>query len=266
MKKTPETGILQLVIVTGVASVAGQLLIIREFLSRFEGNEFVIALILFSWLVLGGAGTWAAHAAERRLLSPGLTRLAVLSMILAALGPLTLLAARTARDVVFVHGSAAGFYATFGYIFAILAPYCLLLGFLLPYSLFCARISNPGFSGTRVYIADNIGDVCGGALFSFLLVLIATPLEAMFAINAILVASAVIMLPGNKRLQARILGSAAVVLAVIITALFLEKASLKLQGGELVHYEDSRYGRVEIFNAPCRPSVDSGGPGGYENH
>ncbi|MCF8094667.1 MAG: hypothetical protein K9J79_04830, partial [Desulfobacteraceae bacterium] len=250
MKKKPDSArLLQLVIVTGIASVAGQLLIIREFLAQFEGNEFVIALIMFSWLVFGGAGTWAAHAAERRFFPPNRFRLALLSMLLAALAPLTLLAARTARDILFVHGSAAGFYATFGYILCIIAPYCLLLGFLLPYSLFCGRMLDPEFSGTKVYIADNIGDVCGGAFFSFVLVFIATPLQAMFIINAILVVSAFILLFPDKRLYGRILTSAAIALAVLTAALGLEKVSLQQHAGNLMHYEESRYGRIEIYES-----------------
>jgi len=40
------------VIATGISSVVTQLLIIREFLAQFQGNEFVIALILFNWLIL----------------------------------------------------------------------------------------------------------------------------------------------------------------------------------------------------------------------
>ncbi|MCF8110672.1 MAG: hypothetical protein K9J85_04205 [Desulfobacteraceae bacterium] len=247
MKKTPETGIIQLVVATGIASVACQLLIIREFLSGFEGNEFVIALIMFSWLVLGGTGTWAAHVAEQRFSPSGLSRLALLSMILAALAPLTLLAARTARDFAFVHGSAAGFYTTFAYIFCIVAPYCLLLGFLLPYSLFCARHLDPQFSGTRVYIADNIGDVCGGAVFSFILVFVATPLQSMLIVNSLLVASALFLLSGSELLRAKILIPAAVAFTVLIAAPGVEKISLHQHPGNLVHYEESRYGRIEIF-------------------
>ena len=43
-----------LVVATGVASVVAQLTIIREYLAAFQGNEFVIALILFGWLAWGG--------------------------------------------------------------------------------------------------------------------------------------------------------------------------------------------------------------------
>jgi len=49
------------VIATGISSVVTQLLTIREFLTQFKGNEIVIALILFNWLILGGIGTLLAE-------------------------------------------------------------------------------------------------------------------------------------------------------------------------------------------------------------
>ena len=61
MKKKSERAITRVVIATGISSVVTQLLIIREFLSQFKGNEFVIALILFNWLFLGGLGTMLAR-------------------------------------------------------------------------------------------------------------------------------------------------------------------------------------------------------------
>ena len=50
-----------MVIATGISSVVTQLLTIREFLTQFQGNEIVIALIFFNWLILGGIGTLMAR-------------------------------------------------------------------------------------------------------------------------------------------------------------------------------------------------------------
>ena len=74
-----------MVIATGISSVVTQLLIIREFLSQFQGNEFVIALILFNWLTLGGIGTLSTQWVNQRLLQVSANRLGWLSLILAGL-------------------------------------------------------------------------------------------------------------------------------------------------------------------------------------
>ncbi|MGM0451618.1 MAG: hypothetical protein ACQERN_00450 [Thermodesulfobacteriota bacterium] len=244
--KSTDRRIVRLVIATGIASVVTQLQIIREFLTQFQGNEFVIALILFSWLVLGGIGTWAAYLCRYRWLAPTPGRLASAALLLAGLGPVMLMAARELRSVLFLAGSAVGFYATFAYTFAIIAPYCLLLGFLLPYSLFCAQRFFPAFSGTRIYIADNFGDIGGGALFSFVLVFFATPLQALFLANLPLVLAAWMLLPKAAGYRMLSVSGVLVCLLVFIGAMGLEIPSLQPKTGQLRHYEESRYGRIEV--------------------
>ena len=61
MKNKTKRAVSQVVIATGISAVVAQLLIIREFLTRFMGNEFVISLILFNWLFLGAAGALFAR-------------------------------------------------------------------------------------------------------------------------------------------------------------------------------------------------------------
>ena len=73
-----------------------------------------------------------------------------------------------------------GFYPTWLFSFLTIAPYCLLLGFVLPYSLFVLRTDTADYPAARIYITDNIGDISGGALFSFVLVFWVSPLTALF--------------------------------------------------------------------------------------
>ena len=159
-----------MVLTTGIASVVTQLLTIREFLTQFQGNEIVIALILFCWLIWGGIGTRLARLISKRIDSVSSSNLAWLSMLLAAIAPVQILAIRLLRDQIFTQGASVGFYATFGFIFVLIFPYSILIGFALPYSLFVLRRISAGFPGARIYILDNLGDVLGGILFSFGLV------------------------------------------------------------------------------------------------
>ena len=179
MKKNDDRAIIRVVIATGISSVVTQLLIIREFLTQFQGNELVIALILFNWLILGGMGTLLARVVTRRFQPATATRLAWMSLVLGGLAVLQILAIRQLRDIIFIHGSSVGFYPTWLFTFLAIAPYCLLLGFVLPYSLFVLRAASAQYPGARIYITDNIGDISGGALFSFALVYLVSPLQAM---------------------------------------------------------------------------------------
>ena len=106
MKRKNERAITRVVIATGISSVVTQLLIIREFLAQFQGNEFIIALILFNWLVLGGIGTILARWATRNSRKATANRLGWLSLILAAMPAVQILIIRQFRDVFFMHGSS----------------------------------------------------------------------------------------------------------------------------------------------------------------
>jgi spermidine synthase len=234
-----------LLVATGIASVVAQLLLIREFLALFRGNEYIIALLLFNWLILGGIGTRLARLVAGRTASRA--NLAWISLALAVLGIVQIPAIRQLRDLVFIHGSSVGFYPTFLFILVGMAPYCLLVGFALPYCLFVLRSETPGYSGVKVYMADNLGDVSGGALFSFFLVWLVTPLQALFLAGLPLVVCAVLLfLPGApNRLRWLIAGG--LVLVTMAGVLGLERASLLRPAGELVHYQESRYGRLEVY-------------------
>jgi len=235
------------IIATGISSVVTQLLIIREFLAQFQGNEFIIALILFNWLVLGGIGTILARWVIRDLWVATANRLGWLSLILAGMPAVQILAIRFLRDVFFIHGSSVGFYPTLSYSFLIMAPYCLMIGFVLPYSLFVIRAEKPDYPGARIYIIDNLGDVSGGALFSFALVFLVTPLKAVFLANLPLLLTACLLLSRNFfRSRIAIYLGTGMTFIVLIAGIFLEPSSLFPPEGKLVYYEESRYGRIEV--------------------
>jgi spermidine synthase len=245
LKSTNEQRIIAVVITTGIASVVTQLVLIREFLSQFQGNEIVIALILFSWLTLGGLGALLSRPAAGSRLAT-LQALYWLSLALVLFSTLTLLAARLLRDLVFTRGASVGFYQTFVYILSVTAPYSLLIGFLLPLSLFVLSSQRPEYPGALVYIWDNIGNVGGAVLFSFLIVFWMTPVQAIVGAHLPLLTAALFLQPSGFRPgPARMLAVAAVFLT-LAAAIAAEKATLVPFRGELTHYRETRYGRITV--------------------
>lgn len=259
MKKKTERAVTRVVIATGISSVVTQLLIIREFLAQFLGNEFIIALILFNWLFLGGLGTILAHWITQRFWRPTINRLGWLSLLLAGLPAVQILAIRELRDVFFIHGTSVGFYPTLAYTFFTLAPYCLVLGFVLPYSLFVIRTESPDFTGTRIYITDNLGDVSGGALFSFALVYMVTPLQAALLANLPLLAATYLLFGLSSRRRILAISGTGITLAIILYCVFAEPSSLAPAQGKLVHYRESRYGRIEVHQDQEQSTLFIGG-------
>ncbi|MBI9083813.1 MAG: hypothetical protein JEZ11_09460 [Desulfobacterales bacterium] len=246
MKKGTESAVVRVVVATGVASVATQLVTIREYLAQFQGNEFVIALILFNWLILGGFGTLAARGAMGLKMPASASCLGWISMALAAFPAIQIHAIRGLRDTVFVLGSSVGFYQTLGFTFLTLAPYGLMVGFVLPYSLFVLRKRHPTFSGARIYIADNLGDAAGGALFAFVLVHLVTPLQAVSVAGLPLIAAALGLFHRQGRMGAGAVIGALAAVGVLAAGIGFESASLAPASGVLAHYRESRHGRLVI--------------------
>src|ERR1017187_4249357 len=152
----------------GISSVMTQLALMRELLCAFAGNEMVLGIALGLWMLLTGLGTSLGRTADK-LRNP----LAVLftAQIFIALIPLAqVFAVRALRNVVFVRGAEVGVMGTVLSAAVLLLPFCLVAGYTL--TLACSILNRCGDASAagRVYVADSLGSVAGGALFSFVLV------------------------------------------------------------------------------------------------
>ncbi len=231
------------VIGAGLSTVPAQLLTVREFLDQFHGNEITISLVLCCWLLLTGAGSLAASLVKR----PGLGLYGSLCLLLAVWPLLQLTGIRWVRELAFTHGSSPGFYGIFVYVLATTAPYCLLAGFILPCALSAVRSLGSSLSSGGLYITDSIGDIAGGAAFSFFLVYWLRPFQAVVVTSAVLLAASLALLAAARK---GILLAAGAVLGVALvffgTQRGFELETLEWRYGEIVRYAESPYGRVVV--------------------
>jgi len=152
----------------GVSCVMTQLALMRELLGAFSGNEMVLGVVLGLWLLLMGIGAWLGRTSDR--VRGQLSVLAVVQILVAILPVGQIFVLRALRNVVFIRGAEVGVTETVGAAFVLLLPYCLVAGYGL--TLACsilAREEGPTGIG-HAYIADSIGSIVGGVLFSFVLV------------------------------------------------------------------------------------------------
>ena len=151
------------------------------------------------------------------------------------------------RELFFTHGVSPGFYPILIYISVTIAPYCLLTGFILPYTQKLFHGFDVPFESGELYITDSAGDILGGVLFSFLLVYWFKP----FAVIA-LTASFLVLLTCLMMGEFRKWGFLAAVLPIValfyITALLpsVEIRSLEAQYGNIMKYVESRFGRIVV--------------------
>ncbi len=246
------------IIGTGVSSIAVQLVTIREFLSQFHGNEVTISLVLFSWLLLTGLGSLVAKPVKRSSLT-----LFALTTTLMAIWPLIqIILIRELRESIFIHGVSPGFHQIFFYIMATTAPYCLMVGFILPYSLKVLQDNDYPFTSGGLYLTDNIGDICGGILFSFILVYWVKPFKTIAVTSGLMIIVGLMLLFSARRYFVLI----PAVLSVFLFYMFslnshFETSSLSKQYGQIVHYVESPYGRIVITKeGPQHTFWESGTP------
>ncbi|MFC1579813.1 spermidine synthase [Thermodesulfobacteriota bacterium] len=228
---------------TGISSIAVQLVTIREFLSQFHGNEITIALVLFCWLLITGLGSLCARPIKKG----SLILFALLSLVTALFPFVQILLIRGFRDAIFIHGAAPGFYQILGYIAATTTFYCLLVGFLLPYTLKVLESCDYPFTSGQLYITDSIGDISGAVLFSFFLVYWLKPFKAVAFSSAFLILVALLLLLKTRKKFLLLPAILAVVLfcAFAMNSRF-EISTLQGQYGEIMKYVESPYGRIVI--------------------
>lgn len=152
----------------GVSSIVTQLTLMRELLSVFSGNEMVFGVILGNWLLLTGIGSYLGKGAPR--LKDPVVALILAEILIAILPVAYVFLVRVLRNVIFVRGAVVGVAETVVSCLVLLAPYCLIAGYLLTLACCVLASKDEPRSIGQVYFMDNIGDIAGGLLFSFVLI------------------------------------------------------------------------------------------------
>lgn len=161
------------VLMLGVVSQIGQVLLLRDLLMVFHGNELAIGIILSAWLAWVGAGSrlgaFAIERLERPLLLLVLSALAMLPAL-----PGTLLLIRSLRGFFDVlPGAHLSLLEMVLSSFLVVAPVCLLLGAQF---VFLSRAwreedhAEDASGAGKTYVGEALGSMMGGILFTFLLV------------------------------------------------------------------------------------------------
>ncbi len=242
----------------GISSVTTQILTIREFLSQFHGNEITISLVIFCWLTLTGMGTLGAKCFRKASL--GLYLLLALGI---ALWPLFQIAGiRVFREMFFTHGVSPGFYPILFYITLTIAPYCIVTGFILPYTQKLFHSFHIPFESGELYISDSAGDILGGILFSFFLVYWFKPF-AIIALTASFLILATLLLSGVYG-KWRFLAFGTPVAALFFALAFapsMERHTLSAQYGNIKDHVESPFGRIVVSKeGPQYTFWESGAP------
>jgi len=251
-------------LVTGFSGMVIQLLLLRELLVVFHGNELAIGIILANWFVVEAFGAFfigkRIEQARRKI-----RWFVAVSLLFVLSAPLALYLARIVRDIVGVMpGAGIGVFPVFYSSFLILFLPSLLHGALFVFTCkLCAQLrdqesgAHKGASSIgRVYVWETIGHIAGAVVFTFFLIHFFNSFAIVFAMCVLVLAASVVLatLQGNAGKQKAI----ALLMAVLVAFVYLltsdgderlhhHALARQWPGQEVAHYQHSPYGNVAVI-------------------
>ncbi len=244
----------------GFAAIVGQILLIRELLVVFYGNELSAAIILASWLIWTSIGSATLGRIADTI--PNKQRVfALVQLLLSLLFPVSILAVRLSKIIWNIPVGEIVDLGRMMYIsFAILAPFCFLSGFLfvLGCSLHSEATGARGRSVGVVYLLEAIGSGAGGVIFTALFVHHLNHLQASLVVSGLLILSSTFLLlhtfeKKGSRVRVWFLSSVLIGLLIVL-ALQGKKWEMMSRGWEwegyrLISSEDTPYGNLTALAA-----------------
>ena len=130
IKGSKNKGLFFALAMIGFTATGGQIILVREFIVVFYGNELCLGVILANWLLWGAVGSWGLGLLADRI-KRRIGVLAICEILLAILLPALIFVVRIARIVLKTQpGELIGFLPMVLFSFLTLAPLCTILGFL----------------------------------------------------------------------------------------------------------------------------------------
>ncbi len=172
-------------LIKGLSGIIAQVILMRELLVSFHGNELTLGIILANWLILVAIGSFIIGRTVEKVESK-IEVFALFQLFFAVALPLTIYLSRIFRNILLATpGEGLGFAAILYSSFLILLPVTLPQGVLFTYGckLYSQRIKKDVSSIGKVYILETIGSIVGGLLMTFLLIQYLNSFEIAFIIS-----------------------------------------------------------------------------------
>ncbi len=252
----------------GFSGFVAEIVLLRELLMAFQGNELSIGVILANWLLLESAG---AHFLGRKI-SRGKRKLG-LFILVTVLFTIFFLAAiyatRIFREFLpLMPGEGVGILIMFAVSFVALLPVSLLHGALFTsgcqlYYLYSGTgkrtHDSSALSIARVYIFETLGTIAGGVILTFVFIPWIHAIEIALAVAMINLVICILLLhPFHKgrRQPVRLVPSLTLLLlltgVIYLVAgsgagkLHLSSLQKHWKNHHLLHHEQSQYGSITV--------------------
>jgi spermidine synthase len=247
------------VLLIGFTAAVAQIVLLRELMPVFGGNEISLGLVLAVWLLWTAVGSGVVGRLGSRSVHPG-AWMASLQALLALALPATVLAVRFGKAALTtVPGESLGPAAALLIALASLSAFCIISG-----SLFAAasRLWADEAAGATVYMLEAVGAVGGGVLAGLALLRLCGPLQIVCGLGLLnLIAAARLATRGGWARCAAVAALAAAAVPVFAGLPAFESALARRlwpPGYRLLATRNSAYGNLAVVQTEGSRSV-------YEN-
>ncbi|MBU4140926.1 MAG: fused MFS/spermidine synthase [Candidatus Omnitrophica bacterium] len=254
----------------GFTALSAQIVLLRQLIVVFYGNEISLGLLLGAWLFWGALGSWLLGRFADKIKNRQFS-FAVLEIVLAFILPGSIFMVRNARAILgILPGEIIGFLPMAAFSFFVVSLICVTLGFL--FALACRIYPQKTIGAVRigrVYILEALGAVCGGCLVSFFFIRYFDALYIMLGLAGLNLISAYLL--QLKITQPRFVPAAryaSLALIIILFALLfsqkakeLKQASIRQQWKHftLLTARDSIYGNLVVTRHDAQYSFFNNG-------
>jgi len=240
----------------GITALISQVVLIRELITTFYGNELIYGIILSLWLLLTAFGSGIlgrfADKLKDKILFFVLTQIIIIFIL-----PIQIYVARTIKVMLGVPlGTIIPLSTIICSTLLILLPLSLILGFqfALGSRMLAEKLEKSALEVGRTYMWETLGAIIGGLLFSFALIYFMPPFTIAALLEILLCLSALFLLTITEK-GISIVWRFFIVLILFVSLINLFWLSRKMEilssvkawaGYNLLKSTDSLYGRLAI--------------------
>ncbi len=258
---------------TGAITLTVQVLLLRELMTAWRGNELSFGIAMTVWLVTGGIGS-AGYGLISRKIAPTRANLAAALMTLGVLAPLALFATRALRGAMgLTAGEVSGFAPLVVASLVSLAPFTIVAGLLFALSTSVVHRESRGGRNAagKVYLVEAAGAAGAGLIVSFLLLPRACPVSIALLVTVLSSGVALWLLLSSpsastrgrpvRLLTAGVILAAASAVLLSPAAVRLDDASVGAQWRDVgfVSQTNSIYGRIVTAGIGSQKSIYESG-------
>ncbi|MCG8430913.1 MAG: spermine synthase, partial [Candidatus Omnitrophica bacterium] len=254
--------------VIGLSGLAAQVLLLRELLVSFYGNELTVGIVLANWLITESAGVYCAG----RLIDRHKHKMAVflsLELLFSAAFAFCIYFARVYKDMLGIPtGEGIGLTVIFWASLAAILPVSFIHGALFTTAcrLYPDIASQRGEEGIgKVYAWETVGMIAGGVILTYLFLPFLTTFHSVFIVIVLNLLVCVLLLRTYRGRVMRLMVAACIACAGIgaaagsIDRLHQESVRRQFKQGEVLDYRNSVYGNVAVTRSAGQYTFFSNG-------